>query len=68
MLVSRLNREMTENQCYVQVGQDRIEKILTTSQYQTLKERWSIDLGQEEAIEIMDTEEDMANRRYNTSR
>ena len=46
MLVSRFNREMTENQCFVQVGHDRIEKILTTSQYQSLRERWSIDLSE----------------------
>lgn len=35
---------MIENQCFVQVGQDRIEKILSSSQYAALRQNWSIDL------------------------
>ena len=45
MLLSRFNREMTQNQCFVRIGADRIEKILTQSQIETLREEWSIDLS-----------------------
>lgn len=45
MLLSRFNREMTQNQCFVQIGADRIEKILTKSQIATLREEWSINLA-----------------------
>ena len=36
---------MTQNQCFVQIGADRIEKILTKSQIATLREEWSINLA-----------------------
>lgn len=45
MLLSRFNREMTQNQCFVKIGEDRIEKILTKSQIATLREEWSINLA-----------------------
>lgn len=44
MSVSGLHREMIQNQCFVQVGPDRIEKILSSSQYEALREKWSIVL------------------------
>lgn len=49
MLLSRFNREMTQNQCFVQIGADRIEKILTESQIETLREEWSINLAKMES-------------------
>ena len=55
MLLSRFNREMTQNQCFVQIGADRIEKILTQSQIETLREEWSINLSNMNSTE-QDTE------------
>ncbi len=48
MSVSGLHREMIQNQCFVQVGPDRIEKILSSSQYEALREKWSIVLDRTE--------------------
>lgn len=48
MSVSGFHREMIENQCFVQVGPDRIEKILSKNQVDALRERWSIDLRSED--------------------
>ena len=56
MLLSRFNREMTQNQCFVQIGADRIEKILTQSQIETLREEWSINLSSMNSTEQNSTE------------
>ena len=44
MSVFDFHQEMTLNQCFVQVGQDRIEKILTSSQFQVLSKRLTINI------------------------
>ena len=58
MLLSRFNREMTQNQCFVQIGADRIEKILTHSQIETLRKEWSINLSN---MNLADQDTEMEN-------
>lgn len=48
---------MIQNQCFVQVGQDRIEKILSSTQYQALREKWSIDLRSIKDSEVVNSSE-----------
>ena len=45
MSVFSFHRDMTLNQCFVKVGQDRIEKILNPSQFKALSEGFSVNLS-----------------------
>ena len=54
---------MTQNQCVVQIGHDRIEKILTVSECNSLKEGWPINLKQLESSAAKMAEEFAANQR-----
>ena len=62
MSVFEFHQEMTLNQCFVQVGQDRIEKILTSSQFQVLSNRLTINIKSISTAQInsQDTEDRVA--------